>query len=237
MELITRKQALEQGLNLFFTGEPCKQGHVAERRVANSQCKECIAAYNKAHYEANRESAIERATQWQATNRERVNKRNKERYATDAEYKERVLARCAAEYEANRETVRAKQNAYAKANRSTLSRYQNDLYHRDPQHRAAVLLRGRLHRVLSRANAAKSAATLELLGTDKAGLIAHLEAQFTEGMTWENQGEWHIDHIKPCASFDLTDPEQQKLCFHYTNLQPLWGSENCSKGARLDWAA
>ena len=48
-------------------------------------------------------------------------------------------------------------------------------------------------------------------------------------MTRENHGECHYDHMRPCASFDLTDPEQQKQCFHYTNLQPLWAKDNPSK--------
>ena len=51
-------------------------------------------------------------------------------------------------------------------------------------------------------------------------------------MTWENHGEWHIDHIKPCASFNLLNEDEQKKCFHYTNLQPLWASENLSKGCK-----
>jgi hypothetical protein len=53
-------------------------------------------------------------------------------------------------------------------------------------------------------------------------------------MTRENHGLWHVDHIRPCASFDLTDPEQQAICFHYTNLQPLWAIDNIKKGARYD---
>jgi hypothetical protein len=65
-------------------------------------------------------------------------------------------------------------------------------------------------------------------------LRAHLEHQFKDGMTWDNHGEWHIDHIKPCVQFDLTDPEQQKECFHYTNMQPLWAFENQSKGASYE---
>jgi len=54
-------------------------------------------------------------------------------------------------------------------------------------------------------------------------------------MTWENHGfdGWHVDHIKPCTSFDLTDLEQQKQCFHYTNLQPLWKKENFEKRDKI----
>jgi hypothetical protein len=54
-------------------------------------------------------------------------------------------------------------------------------------------------------------------------------------MTKENHGKWHIDHIKPCISFNLTDPVNNKwLCFHYTNLQPLWAEDNLKKGAKYD---
>ena len=66
-------------------------------------------------------------------------------------------------------------------------------------------------------------------------LKLHLENQFVDGMNWNNYGKngWHIDHIKPCASFDLTDPKQQKICFHYTNLQPLWAIDNLIKHSKL----
>ena len=53
-------------------------------------------------------------------------------------------------------------------------------------------------------------------------------------MNWDNYGVWHLDHIIPCARFDLSDPEQQKICFHYTNLQPMWGEDNMRKGAKLN---
>ena len=81
------------------------------------------------------------------------------------------------------------------------------------------------------AGTSKSAATLELLGCSVEELKKHLENQFIKGMTWNNYGlhGWHIDHIKPCASFDLTKEEEQRKCFHYTNLQPLWAKDNLSK--------
>ena len=66
-------------------------------------------------------------------------------------------------------------------------------------------------------------------------LKKHLEKQFANNMTWENYGRngWHIDHIRPCASFDLSEPAQQRECFHYSNLQPLWAKDNLAKGKKL----
>ena len=77
----------------------------------------------------------------------------------------------------------------------------------------------------------KSASTLELIGCTVDELREHIEKQFDENMTWDNYGHsgWVIDHIRPCASFDLTDPEQQRQCFHYSNLQPLWAHDNSVK--------
>lgn len=93
-------------------------------------------------------------------------------------------------------------------------------------------LRGRLYKAVS--GLSKSNTTLHLLGCTIEDLRVHLEAQFQSGMTWDNYGEWHIDHKKPCASFDLTDSNQQKQCFHYTNLQPLWAIDNLIKSKKWE---
>ena len=75
---------------------------------------------------------------------------------------------------------------------------------------------------------------MELVGCDLEYLKEYLEKQFVDGMTWKNYGEiWHVDHALPCNSFDLSDPEQQKRCFHYTNLQPLFATDNMEKGAKI----
>ena len=94
-------------------------------------------------------------------------------------------------------------------------------------------LRRRLNGAMNATGTKASASTLSLLGCNPEELKERLAAQFCDGMTFENYGDWEVDHIRPCASFDLTDPEQQKQCFHYTNLQPLWKKDNCSKGARF----
>jgi hypothetical protein len=72
---------------------------------------------------------------------------------------------------------------------------------------------------------------MELIGCSIDKLWNHLESKFESWMTKENYGLWHVDHIIACAKFDLTRPEQQRTCFHYTNLQPLEAIENMRKGA------
>jgi len=119
-------------------------------------------------------------------------------------------------------------------------RSQNKWYHErgkfNLQFVISERLRGRLRRALRNGrnpNASKTTSVLKLIGCSVEQLIIHLEAQFQEGMSWDNYGDWHIDHIRPCNSFDLEDPREQEACFHFTNLQPLWGRDNILKGDKL----
>ena len=109
-------------------------------------------------------------------------------------------------------------------------------YAQDPTWRAIRNLRRRVRLVLK--GESKSAHTLELIGCSRADLLIYLESKFKTGMMWANYGKtgWHIDHIIPCSAFDLSRPEEQQKCFHYTNLQPLWAKDNYLKGNRIDWA-
>lgn len=75
----------------------------------------------------------------------------------------------------------------------------------------------------------KSKSTVKLLGCDIEFLRCYLESKFIDGMSWENYGKWHVDHVIPCVSFDLSKPEEQQKCFHFTNLQPLWAIDNFIK--------
>jgi hypothetical protein len=79
----------------------------------------------------------------------------------------------------------------------------------------------------------KSKPTMKLVGCSLEFLKSHLESQFQPGMSWSNYGKWHIDHKRPCASFDLSKKEEQAKCFHYTNLQPLWAIDNLRKSAKI----
>lgn len=84
----------------------------------------------------------------------------------------------------------------------------------------------------------KSKKTEELTGCSFEFLKSYLESKWLSGMSWDNYSfrGWHIDHIIPCASFDLSKSEEQKKCFHYTNLQPLWWQDNLSKNDSLEWS-
>lgn len=113
-------------------------------------------------------------------------------------------------------------------------------HRRNPQVRIREALRSRFA-VLAKGYRRSEKARIPL-GISIQGLKAHLESLFQPGMTWENYGhyrkgqpmKWNIDHRRPCASFDLTDPEQQAACFHYTNLQPLWGDINIQKSDKYE---
>jgi len=104
----------------------------------------------------------------------------------------------------------------------------------DLKFRLRVSLGVRISQVM-KSGVKASEKTLVLIGCSLQELMCHLEARFMPGMTWKNYGRygWHIDHVVPCCSFDLTDEKQQRACFHFTNLQPLWWRENLSKGGRV----
>jgi hypothetical protein len=108
--------------------------------------------------------------------------------------------------------------------------YERDRFSNNINYRLISNLRSRLYGALK--GTTKSDHTMRLLGCDVSQLWEHLESMFKEGMTKENYGRWHVDHIKPCYSFDMSDPDQQKQCFHYSNLQPLWAEDNLIKGTR-----
>ena len=140
----------------------------------------------------------------------------------------------------NREKVRAyARYHYYKTKDDPHVRERKKLWQRskrsnDMNFRIACNLRNRVRHALH--GKAKTDATLSMLGCTIEELREHLESQFQDGMSWDNYGcrGWHIDHIKPCASFDLILDEEQKQCFHFTNLQPLWAKDNLTKSNKYN---
>ncbi len=129
-----------------------------------------------------------------------------------------------------------KQSIYRQNHRANHREYKTKRYATDLRYRLIVNFRNYVIKALN-GSIKKGAKTMDLLGCSIPEAKIHLESLFQPGMTWENWGtyrrngprRWQIDHIRPIASFDLTDPEQQKQCFHWTNLQPLWALDNLIK--------
>lgn len=116
--------------------------------------------------------------------------------------------------------------------RSVLKYYQISV--QKPAFRILQSLRSRLYKAVKSQGSTHKLHTLDILGCSIETLKKHLESLWFIGMSWENYGQWHIDHIKPCSSFDLINPEEQKKCFNYTNLQPLWKKNNLKKWAKYE---
>ena len=140
----------------------------------------------------------------------------------------------------NAEKLKGQMKAYHKQNRDKKRIYKRNRHKTDINFKLRGNLRSGIRRVLK--GKSKSKKTMDLIGCSADFLKKHLENQFQPGMSWNNYGNpngdhsecWHIDHILPCASFDLSDPKQQQKCFHYSNLQPLWAKDNISKGAKIN---
>lgn len=133
--------------------------------------------------------------------------------------------------EEQKEKIRIYQKSEKFKNR--VRRYTNFKFKTNPQFKLKKNLRHRLRDAIK--NETKVGSAVKDLGCTIEELKIYFEKQFVEGMTWENHGNhgWHIDHIIPLSSFDLTDREQFLKACHYTNLQPLWAKDNLSKGSKV----
>lgn len=194
MNLISRKDAAANGETYFFTGKPCRRGHVDKRYTSGGQCLSCEKIRDQLRYDAKKA-------------------RMRKRYAEDPAYRQKIKER-------------DKQNLvrYREQSNSFKRRY----------YRGAGLLpriaRNLVRNSLLALYRSKTADTASLLGYTQAELRSHLESKFKQGMTWDNYGAWHVDHIKPIAAFVREGVTSLSTINALENLQPLWAAENLSKG-------
>ena len=151
----------------------------------------------------------------------------------DKNHRLEILEKRKIHYVKNREKILEERKVYYKENKEAIMayrlEYENYKYSTDPVFRYRKSVRTRIRDFYK--GRVKSKKSQELIGCTWEELAKHLEDQFSSGMTHENHGEWHIDHIRPLSSFDPSSPEDEKIANHYTNLQPLWASDNLSKGS------
>jgi hypothetical protein len=175
------------------------------------RCKECLSQYHKDYYSKNRDKLKNKALQFRDSNPDYMKNWRKNN---------------------TKKVIEQKINWYNK-NRNKINANERKRRTFDIQYKIKKNLRRRVNQVIT--IGCKHKNTIELLGCSLSQFLTYIENKFKHGMNWSNYGKngWHIDHIIPCSSFDLTDNEQQKKCFHYTNLQPLWEKENLSKGNKI----
>jgi len=180
-----------------------------QKNQLSHRCKLCTSDYNKKYYQKNQSKLKERTQQFRNQNPEYMKKWRQD----------------------NKQKVQQQKRDWLNKNRTLINEKERNKRKINPAYKIKKNLRRRVNQVITRND--KSNTTMNLIGCSIYELLQHLENQFTDGMSWDNYGKWHIDHIKPCASFDLTNPEEQKKCFHYSNLQPLWAADNIRKSDKV----
>lgn len=209
----------EKELRDFPKHTQMKDGHLNQCRVCKGNYlkkygqdnKEKLSEKNKHRYEVNKQQIKERIRTYRRENADTINEKRRERYNNDEEYRRRVLDEC------SRSNAKCRPERRKSAKENKTPSYYIELCRKRMWH----AFNGR---------EAKSDKTITLLGCDGNFLKKYLESTKVEGKDYTNV---HIDHIIPCSSFDMSDEEQQRKCFHYTNLQLLPSQENLIKGNRV----
>jgi len=178
--------------------------------------KEKKAQRDRERYVIKRKEFLMYRQQYYKTNRLVIREKSSKKRATPEE-KEKIALQCKRYVETHREYVNKRRKMWLDTR---------------PHFKLRTNLARRIHSVLKGNNKSKN--SLALLGCSTKEYKAYLESKFKPGMSWNNYNKhgWHVDHIIPCVSFDLTKPEEQAKCFHYSNTQPLWANENYSKGGK-----
>lgn len=166
--------------------------------------------------------------EYREKNKVKLAKQKKE-YTARPEVKDKITKRMKEWAKKNREKLLKKQKDYRDKpeNKAKRNKRQRNRTKNDPIFHLTQSLRNRIRMALKRNS--KSLNTMCLIGCDIDYLMYYIQEKFTEGMSWDNHGDWHMDHIKPCIKFDLSRKSEQLICFNFKNLQPLWAEENLRK--------
>lgn len=202
---ICTKCGKEKNINEFPKNSRSKDGF-------NCVCKICVNEINKKYRKDNHEKVKEaRKAHYQAN----IEKMRLEKIKYNDKTKEKKKAYDLIYRELNKDKIKKYKKDWELANKD------------NPINKIKKNLRRRINHVLK--NNKKSNTTFELIGCTPEFFKDYIASLFKDGMSWDNYGEWHIDHITPCFTFDLSKPEEQNKCFHYSNQRPLWAKENLTR--------
>jgi len=193
--------------------------HKTGKYGVRQNCKECVNKHNSKP--EIREQRQEYWKHYSKNNAELIRQSNKKYREIN---QEEINKKQRKKYRDNRKKIIKRGVEYKRQRRKTNLTFR--LQHR---------MRNGIGKCLS--GARKSSSTFDYIGTTPEGLWQHLESQFQPGMTRENRGEWHVDHIRPLASFDFEGDNLEAAlheAWNYTNLQPLWAEDNLRKGAKYE---
>ena len=204
------KCKIEKSLSEFNKQKRAKDG-------LHTYCKKCQAEYRKKWHQDNREKNKESSKRWRKENMERASEYYEKYYQENKERKAEYYKKWYKENKGKRDEQHKK---WRQSKRES-----------DPLFKLRCNLRSRTCMAFKVSSWKKNTKTQEMLGTDYETAFKHIESRFRQGMSWDNFGEWQIDHIIPLSSAKSKE-ELVKLC-HYTNLQPLWANENKTKGDKI----
>jgi len=193
--------------------------------MSDEERKEAKRKRNAEYRRKNAEKIRKRNAEYRRKNPEKLRKLNAKSKLKNAD---KVRKRNAEYRRKNAEKIRKRDAEYNRKNPEKL-RKRNAKYRKKPEVKIVQVQRNRLKRIVK----STSVRRREMTGCTPLQLRQHIESQFVKGMTWDNHGRWHIDHIMPCSAFDLTKPEQVKICFNWQNLRPIWANQNRSKGKKI----
>lgn len=196
--------------------------------MTETERKERRKITNKKYRETHKEQIKEAHRKWREKNREHINAKAREQYKENSEpFKDRNNRYT----NSHKEKVKQSRHRYKIENRQKCTDYERNKRHNDSIYRLRTNLRNLIRRYTKGKGYKGSKSVYEILGCDFDYFKDYIEKKFKNGMTFENYGEWNIDHIIPISS--AKNDEDLERLNHYTNLQPLWANENYKKGKKI----
>ena len=190
--------------------------------------KEYKKEYDKKYNIQNKEKKREKRKKYLLENKEKLKEKKKIYYINN---KEKVKEKSKIHYQNNKEEKIKYTKEYRENNKEQRNKYLKNKRDKNPLFKLRCNIRNRILKSIKNNSYSKKSRTFEILGCSYEDFKQHLERQFTKGMTWQNQGEWHLDHIYPVS---LAKDEQELIKLnHYTNFQPMWALENTIKGNKI----